>query len=71
MQIETDCLLKKKLLEDEWKVPWSIIMEVKKIKYWGVRENCQIHHIAKKGNQLDNFFTNYAFDFVGTVIYNN
>lgn len=46
-------------------------MKVERTKHYRSKENCQIQYIAKEGNQLADFFTNYAFGFVGTVQFHN
>lgn len=69
--IETDSMLMKQLIDAEWKIPWNVSMEVKKIKEWMRYGNIQISHTLKEGNQVADFSANVFFCFAGTCQYNN
>lgn len=69
--IETNNLIMNKILDEEWKAPWSIVIDVEKIKYGRTKGECQVRNIAREENQLADFFTNYVLDFAGIVQFTN
>ncbi|XP_060210626.1 uncharacterized protein LOC132637573 [Lycium barbarum] len=69
--IETDSMTMKMILNDEWKVPWSISMLVDDIKRMMVDHTVSVEHIHRDGNGLADFFTNFVFGFAGSVQFHN
>lgn len=67
LTVETDSLTMKRILDNEWKVPWIICLKVRRIKGWMELWQIQIGHIMIEGNQVANFLTNYVYYFAGTI----
>lgn len=67
--VETDSLTMHKVIEGVWDCPWSISLVVQSIKEWRSKENVQIKHTLREGNQLGDFLTNKFVDFAGTNHY--
>lgn len=71
MKIETDSLILKNVLIGEWKIPWSIAIEVHAIEEMRRDKKVQICHVLREGNSLTDYFTNLVFDFAGDFIFHN
>ncbi|XP_075107022.1 uncharacterized protein LOC142180004 [Nicotiana tabacum] len=69
--VETDSLVMKRIIEDEWETPWSIGKEVKRIK--GMKENFNVtfQHVLRESNTLADFLTNTTFSFPGAINFNS
>lgn len=66
VELEIDSLSLKKIIEGSQEVPWSIAMEVKRIKNLINIYQMRVMHVFREGNQFSDFFTNFIFSFVGT-----
>ncbi|KAK6786523.1 hypothetical protein RDI58_015048 [Solanum bulbocastanum] len=55
--LETDSLIVKKMIDGEWEVPWSVSVEIRKIRHLMKEREIVIEHIFKKGNKVANFFS--------------
>ncbi|XP_060202283.1 uncharacterized protein LOC132630733 [Lycium barbarum] len=69
--IETDSMTMKMILNDEWKVPWSISMLVDDIKRMMTDHTVSVEHIHREGNGLAIFLTNFVFGFAGSIQFHN
>ncbi|MCD7452921.1 hypothetical protein HAX54_018666 [Datura stramonium] len=68
---ETDSLALVKFIEGEWKIPWSMTLEVKAIKRLMEEATVQIQHTLREGNALADYFANLDVNFAGTIQVNN
>lgn len=66
LMLETDSLSLKKIVEGLWEVPWTITIEVKRIKQSLASGGVVVEHTVREGNKLSEFFANLIFCFVGT-----
>ncbi|XP_060195025.1 uncharacterized protein LOC132625763 [Lycium barbarum] len=60
VQIETDSLALKNILQDAWKIPWQLIERVEQMPHIMRQLNMQIMHTFREGNQLADFLANTA-----------
>lgn len=65
---ETDSLAMKRIIEDDWKIPWTISMEMIRIQEWKKMEGITITH-TREGNQVEDILVNIVFHFVGSINY--
>ncbi|XP_060185616.1 uncharacterized protein LOC132615077 [Lycium barbarum] len=65
--METDSLLLKKVVEEQWQILWCIITEVERIKKMMEGLNVIIQHVYREGNSLADFLANIAFDFAASA----
>lgn len=61
----------KRIIDGEWKTPWCIGKEVKRIKGMKDHFNVIFQHVLQEGNTLANYFANLVFSFAGTIIFNS
>lgn len=66
--VETDSLAMKRIIEDDWKIPWTISMEMIRIQEWKKMEGITITH-TREGNQVEDILVNIVFHFVGSINY--
>lgn len=64
--LETGSLAVKKMIYGEWDVPWSVTMEIRKIKHLMKEREVVIEHVFREGNKVADFLANYVFSFAGT-----
>ncbi|KAH0776320.1 hypothetical protein KY290_007731 [Solanum tuberosum] len=48
--LETDSLSLKNILDGIWEIPWSIVMEIKKIRMLMKDKEVTVEHILREGN---------------------
>lgn len=59
--LETDSMSLKKILDGEWEVPWSISMDIRRIKALRTKAHViVVVHTLGEGNKLADFFANYV-----------
>lgn len=68
-EIETDSLAMKKILDEEWDPPWSIVLTVQLIVRMRRSNRVLVTHMMREGNQMTNFLTNLGGNFAGTLEY--
>lgn len=66
IDLHTDSMVLKKVIAEEWTVPWSISEEVEEIKELMTRCNVMVSHTLIEGNNLADHLANYALD-VGPI----
>nr|XP_016504630.1 PREDICTED: uncharacterized protein LOC107822596 [Nicotiana tabacum] len=67
--METDSLVMKNIIDDEWETPWCIGTEVRKIKEIKESYNVLFQHVYREGNKVADFLANHVFFFAGTVTF--
>lgn len=69
--METDSLVMKKIIDDEWETPWSIGAEVRRIKEIKESYNVLFQHVMREGNKVADYLANLVFSFAGTIIFHS
>ncbi|XP_070046652.1 uncharacterized protein [Nicotiana tomentosiformis] len=62
IDLHTDSMWVKNVIQGVWAIPWTVAEEVKEIKELMGRCNLQISHTLREGNQLADYIANYAID---------
>lgn len=65
--LETDSLMLQKVLNGIWEIPWSILMEAKRINGLRINVDARVEHILREGNTLADYLANQFFLFAGTT----
>lgn len=65
--METDSLVMRKIIDEEWETPWCIGFEVRKIKEIKSTYNVLFRHVLREGNIVADFLANLVFSFAGTL----
>lgn len=53
----------KKVLDGIWEVPWSISVEIRRIRILMMGRDILVEHIYRGGNRLTDFLDNHVFYF--------
>ncbi|XP_075091563.1 uncharacterized protein LOC142171763 [Nicotiana tabacum] len=68
IELHTDSMMIKNVLQGTWTCPWNIDVYVEEIKELMTKCNIQISHTLREGNQLPDHLANYALD-IGPIHY--
>ncbi|MCD7459186.1 hypothetical protein HAX54_040255, partial [Datura stramonium] len=52
LALETNSLSLNKVVEEDWEIPWSISMKVRKVQEWRKKETKEFTHTFREGNSL-------------------
>ncbi|PHT39381.1 Geraniol 8-hydroxylase [Capsicum baccatum] len=66
--METDFLIMKNVLDNNWGMPWSIDMELKSFNQSRSRGRVMVEHVYREGNQVADYFANPDVHFAAVVI---
>ncbi|XP_070055030.1 uncharacterized protein [Nicotiana tomentosiformis] len=69
--METDSLVMKKIIENEWECPWTIRAYVKKIKEIKDNYNVLFKHVFREGNAVADLLANLVFSSAGDSTFNS
>ncbi|XP_075083560.1 uncharacterized protein LOC142167295 [Nicotiana tabacum] len=62
IDLHTDSMLVKNVIQGEWSTPWSVVVYVEEIRELMGRCHLKISHTLREGNQLADHIANYALD---------
>ncbi|XP_019232503.1 PREDICTED: uncharacterized protein LOC109213197 [Nicotiana attenuata] len=63
IELHTDSMMLRNVLNGEWKIPWGIVQQVEEIKELLTKANVSVAHTLREGNKLADHLANYALDF--------
>lgn len=59
------------VLNAQWEIPWSLVIQVKSIKALIESISVMVIHFHREGNTLADFLANWVFTYAGEFHYNN
>lgn len=71
VQIETDSLLLTKMINRQWRVPWTLMDLIDEIKFKMNAVHGSIKHVFREGNQVADALANEVFEAQQTKIFSN